>query len=685
VIWQVGQVLIFSWVVCIGKSSIRLSDIRDAFYGQYRGWIALYEPDSPSDIPTGLLRVRIIIEDNIEATVDENSQASRRKCEQLLFDDQFLGESKDLDEDLKVFIGTWNVGNGSPPEDLWGFLQSGGSGLFPMYVLCFQESDIVSGASTNTAEWLSYLQRHFGDGYTCIQKASMWQIRMYIFLRKDLLCHVSGFHICDESTGIPKVLGNKGGIAISFNYKQRRICFVNSHLAAHQEKIDERNEHYREIVENVHVGHSSLDILSQFHHVIWAGDLNYRLNLVSDQKRTPDQEEFDNLIKMIQNQEYERLFAHDQLQGEINSGRAFCSFSEGVLDFPPTFKVEKGQVLQYNTKRLPAWCDRILWNSAPGEENNISLNKFGTHLDITSSDHKPVYACFSLRTPEVPSALVKAGNGDDFRDKFFCLVIKHLRASGLRKITNLSGAAQIAAAYDPFVNITGESLTEKAQSSTISKDTDPEWPDFDLPAIPLKINSRDRLAFEHIVIQVKGQDRLKLRPSSVYGTGRFSLKDLAKSENEWVDIEVKLTRAGIPAGTVYITAQLILHQGLLEAPTPAASAPTTTRLRHHRSASELEPSSPVLNFGGGDSAADYDPLENTLRRSKALLAEDRLDESGWTIESLSQVVEEQQSRIASLEKVVQEQSEQIEAILAILKSAAEIVETQSPSASESKH
>lgn len=203
--------------MCIGKSSISLADIRQGYGGSYSGWIAIYEPDSDSDsdIPAGLLRVRIVVEDNVEASFDENSQALRRRSEQLLFPD--AKESKDNEEEIKIFVGTWNVANSSPPENFSEFIQMGGPFPFTMYVLCFQESDIVSGAATNTPEWLNFLGRQFGDNYVCIAKASIWQIRQFIYLRKDLVPHVSGFHVCDETTGIHKLLGNKGGIAIAFN------------------------------------------------------------------------------------------------------------------------------------------------------------------------------------------------------------------------------------------------------------------------------------------------------------------------------------------------------------------------------------------------------------------------------------------------------------------------------------
>ena len=57
-------------------------------------------------------------------------------------------------------------------------------------------------------------------------------IQMEVFLRRELLPMVTDVRRDAVSCGIGNVIGNKGGVGISFEYAGARLCFLNAHLAA---------------------------------------------------------------------------------------------------------------------------------------------------------------------------------------------------------------------------------------------------------------------------------------------------------------------------------------------------------------------------------------------------------------------------------------------------------------------
>lgn len=70
-------------------------------------------------------------------------------------------------------------------------------------------------------------------------------------------------------------------------------------------------------------------------------------------------------------------------------------FSEQEINFPPTYKFDKGTKV-YDTsekQRIPAWTDRILFLS---RQNLIEPLLYNSCQNLTFSDHRPVYATFKI-------------------------------------------------------------------------------------------------------------------------------------------------------------------------------------------------------------------------------------------------------------------------------------------------
>ena len=77
-------------------------------------------------------------------------------------------------------------------------------------------------------------------------------------------------------------------------------------------------------------------------------------------------------------------------------------FSEGELNFDPTYKYDDHSN-SYDTsqkKRIPAWCDRILYEKAQKCGGGIELLHYG-RKESYFSDHRPVYGIFKVKVCKI--------------------------------------------------------------------------------------------------------------------------------------------------------------------------------------------------------------------------------------------------------------------------------------------
>lgn len=64
-----------------------------------------------------------------------------------------------------------------------------------------------------------------------------------------------------------------------------------------------------------------------------------------------------------------------------------------------TAQVERVPGMTYVEKRVPSYCDRILWRSLPGAAGDIKMMKFDSLRSISTSDHKPVSGLLQVTLP----------------------------------------------------------------------------------------------------------------------------------------------------------------------------------------------------------------------------------------------------------------------------------------------
>lgn len=73
-------------------------------------------------------------------------------------------------------------------------------------------------------------------------------------------------------------------------------------------------------------------------------------------------------------------------------------FSEGELNFDPTYKYDDHSN-NYDTsqkRRIPAWCDRILYEKSEKCRNGKLEPLFYGRKESFFSDHRPVYALHKI-------------------------------------------------------------------------------------------------------------------------------------------------------------------------------------------------------------------------------------------------------------------------------------------------
>lgn len=340
----------------------------------------------------------------------------------------------------KIFCGTWNVNAKKIDSrlDEWLFPSDNISDL---YVIGFQEIvdlNAVNVALDNKTQqrsqyWQEKIQESFLSRnlkYQLLPSKSMVGILLCIFAKESIVSKLNDIRVSQLGVGFIGLMGNKGGVSIRLSFYDSSICFICSHLAAHQQNVQGRNNDFQNIFDktiftsnsdnirnrndNIE-GDGDMTVIRNFYgsaryidcdvnvldhdYVFWLGDLNYRIDV-------PDHT-IDEIFSIIQTGEYGYLLSKDQLNIEKYKGNCFHNFHEGQITFPPTYKYQPGtniyEARPEKKKRIPAWCDRILYliNEKNIIMNPIEVLQYQAIESILVSDHKPVYCEFQCKLKSI--------------------------------------------------------------------------------------------------------------------------------------------------------------------------------------------------------------------------------------------------------------------------------------------
>uniref|UniRef100_K1QQH2 phosphatidylinositol-3,4,5-trisphosphate 5-phosphatase n=1 Tax=Magallana gigas TaxID=29159 RepID=K1QQH2_MAGGI len=325
-------------------------------------------------------------------------------CQQIMQMKNMHSSAVDVDQ-ISVFVGTWNMGDSQPMSSINSWLRCNGTGklrdpqvlgVIPhdMYVIGTQESALTE------KDWVNFVKNHIKSclraDVEMVEVCTLWGIRLVVLVKKQLHQYINRIQHSTVRTGIANTLGNKGAVGISFYFKGTSFCFVNCHLTSGDERNERRNQNYRDIIKGLSLGQKHLglfDVLNQFNHLFWLGDLNYRV-----------EDNIGTILEKLENRDIDYLLTKDQLKKSQREKKGFCGFSEEEISFMPTYRLPRSQIeYKYDWRKqkktgerinAPSWCDRVLWRSYPG--TYIENLAYGCADKVLGSDHRPVFSSFNV-------------------------------------------------------------------------------------------------------------------------------------------------------------------------------------------------------------------------------------------------------------------------------------------------
>lgn len=205
-------------------------------------------------------------------------------------------------------------------------------------------------------------------------------------------------------TGFSRCQAAKGAVFATILINGQPYQFFGVHLPSSPNKPELRHSCLKTILQRyMHPGAN----------VFVAGDLNYRTSL----EKHPDATQTQSIMTMACNKRTNSAAScgvgplgrigcvdKDQLSSALHPKGALSDtgLKETEVRFCQTCRLNEQRGVRgqpfYDPKRIPSWCDRILWNI---DEKRVIPGEYGDWNMSYRSDHHAVYQIFTLRQKKV--------------------------------------------------------------------------------------------------------------------------------------------------------------------------------------------------------------------------------------------------------------------------------------------
>ena len=143
---------------------------------------------------------------------------------------------------------------------------------------------------------------------------------------------------------------------------------------------------------------------------------------------------------------------------------------------------ERAPGIRHQEERTPSYCDRILWKSLESLQGCTTQQKLASPSEVSTSDHKPVYAQFTVKTP---NALGQLFQKKLCPEAFPVVRVSHLKA---RDVPSGPGAK-----FRVVFVVTPLELNTTKYESGIKSMREPAWKADDLPLLRPAVTCQEEL------------------------------------------------------------------------------------------------------------------------------------------------------------------------------------------------